>query len=69
PPPRPAGPRAGPPRGGLGGGAPPGGGVSRPGPPPPAGAPLAWEGRRQCRIAIPGAAKPLDRLLLPCTKP
>ena len=30
---------------------------------------VAWEGRRQCRIAIPGAAKPLDRLLLPCAKP
>lgn len=30
---------------------------------------VAWEGRRQCRITIPGAAKPLDRLLLPCTKP
>ena len=30
---------------------------------------VAWEGRRQCRIGIPGAVKPLDRLLLPCAKP
>ncbi|MFZ1871557.1 MAG: fimbria/pilus outer membrane usher protein [Chania sp.] len=29
---------------------------------------VAWEGQRQCRIAIPGSAKPLDQLLLPCTK-
>ncbi|WP_337263551.1 MULTISPECIES: fimbria/pilus outer membrane usher protein [unclassified Serratia (in: enterobacteria)] len=29
---------------------------------------VAWEGQRQCRIAIPGSAKPLDQLLLPCSK-
>jgi len=29
---------------------------------------VAWEGQRQCRIVIPGAAKPLDQLLLPCAK-
>ena len=27
---------------------------------------VAWEGQRRCRIVIPGAAKPLDQLLLPC---
>lgn len=29
---------------------------------------VAWEGQRQCRIVIPGTAKPLDALLLPCAK-
>ncbi|TQI77779.1 outer membrane usher protein FimD/PapC [Serratia fonticola] len=29
---------------------------------------VAWEGQRQCRVVIPGTAKPLDQLLLPCSK-
>lgn len=29
---------------------------------------VAWEGQRQCRVIVPGSAKPLDQLLLPCSK-